>query len=63
MSKVIVKDGDINLALKRFSRIGFETKKIAKKHEYYLRPGLRMVEKQKEARKFNAPRKIVEKKE
>ncbi|MDR0985591.1 MAG: 30S ribosomal protein S21 [Mycoplasmataceae bacterium] len=52
MPKVVVKDGELNEALKRFSRITSETRKVAKKHEYYLRPGLRAKEKSKEARKF-----------
>ncbi len=56
MSKIVVKNGDINDALRKFSRITSETKRVAKKHEYYLRPGLRMKEKQKEARKFNKKR-------
>ncbi|GMO14672.1 MAG: hypothetical protein Ta2E_05150 [Mycoplasmoidaceae bacterium] len=53
MAKVIVK-GDFNDSMKRFSHVGFETKKDVKKHEYYLRPGLKRVEKSKEALKTNA---------
>jgi small subunit ribosomal protein S21 len=52
MPKVVVKDGELNEALKRFSRITAETRRVAKRHEYYLRPGLRAKEKSKEARKF-----------
>jgi small subunit ribosomal protein S21 len=53
MSKVIVKDGEIQDALKRFGRITAETRRAAKRHEYYLRPGLRAKEKSKEARRFH----------
>jgi small subunit ribosomal protein S21 len=53
MAKVIVK-GDFNEAARRFSHITMETKKAAKRHEYYLRPGLRKLEKSKEALKTNA---------
>ncbi|MDR1850951.1 MAG: 30S ribosomal protein S21 [Mycoplasmataceae bacterium] len=53
MAKVIIK-GDFNEAVRRFSHITMETKKAAKKHEYYLRPGLRKIEKSKEALKTNA---------
>jgi len=56
MAKVIVKDGDLNDALKKFSRIAAETRRSAKRHEYYLRPGLRAKEKSKEARKYNKKR-------
>jgi small subunit ribosomal protein S21 len=52
MPKVQVKDGELVDALKRFSRITSETRRAAKRHEYYLRPGLRAKEKSKEARKF-----------
>jgi small subunit ribosomal protein S21 len=52
MPKVVVKNGELNEALKRFSRITAETRRVAKRHEYYLRPGLRAKEKSKEARKF-----------
>jgi small subunit ribosomal protein S21 len=53
MAKVIVK-GSFDDAMKRFSHITFETKKDAKKHEFYLRPGLKRMEKSKEAMKTNA---------
>jgi small subunit ribosomal protein S21 len=53
MAKVIVKN-DFNEAMKKFAHITYETKKVAKRHEYYLRPGLRRVEKSKEALKTNA---------
>jgi small subunit ribosomal protein S21 len=52
MPKVIVKDGEINEALKKFGRIASETRKAAKRHEYYLRPGLRAKAKSKEALKY-----------
>jgi len=54
MQKVIVKDGDLNDAMKKFSRIAAETRRAAQAHEYYLRPGLRRMEKSKNAqrRKF-----------
>lgn len=48
---VIVEDNDVERALKKFKRIANETKKDTKRHEYYLRPGLRRKEKSKEARK------------
>lgn len=53
MSKVAVKDGELNDALKKFSRITSETRRTARKHEYYLRPGLRAKEKSKEAARYN----------
>jgi small subunit ribosomal protein S21 len=52
MAKIIVKGGDVNDALRRFSRVASETRKTAKKYEYYLRPGLKAKEKSKEARRF-----------
>lgn len=52
MQKVVVKDGDLNDAMKKFGRIASETRKIHQKHTYYLRPGLRKKEKSKEALKF-----------
>ncbi|MDE6473312.1 MAG: 30S ribosomal protein S21 [Ureaplasma sp.] len=48
---IIVENGDVEKALKRFKRIANETKRDSKRHEYYLRPGLRKKEKEKEARK------------
>ncbi|MDR0545858.1 MAG: 30S ribosomal protein S21 [Mycoplasmataceae bacterium] len=51
MAKVIIKDGDVADGFRRFSRITTETRKDAKRHEYYLRPGLRAKEKSKEAAK------------
>lgn len=50
---IIVENGDVEKALKRFKRIANETKRDSKRHEYYLRPGLRKKEKEKEARKHN----------
>ncbi|GHU34122.1 hypothetical protein FACS1894218_2650 [Bacilli bacterium] len=52
MSKIVVKNGEVNEALKKFTRITSETRRASKRHEYYLRPGLRAKEKSKEARKF-----------
>ncbi|GAA5414431.1 30S ribosomal protein S21 [Ureaplasma ceti] len=48
---VIVEENDLEKALKKFKRISNETKRDSKRHEYYLRPGLRRKEKSKEARK------------
>lgn len=56
MPKVIVKEGQLNEALKKFSRITSETKRSAKRHEYYLRPGLRAKEKSKMAKRYNKKR-------
>lgn len=49
--KVHVK-GDFNDAMKKFSNITNDTRKTMKRHEYYLRPGLRQKEKSKEATKI-----------
>lgn len=51
MPKVEVKNGDLESALKNFKRITSETEKSKKKHEFYLRPGLRRKEKEKAAAK------------
>ncbi len=48
---IVVENGDLEKAIKRFKRIANETKRDSKRHQYYLRPGLRLKEKQKEARK------------
>jgi small subunit ribosomal protein S21 len=56
MPKVIVKEGQLNEALKKFSRITSETKRAARRHEYYLRPGLREKEKSKMAKRYNKKR-------
>ncbi len=53
MAKVIVKNDNLNDAMKKFSRIMSETRKVARSHEYYLRPGLKAVEKSKNAAKYN----------
>ncbi|MBQ3622032.1 30S ribosomal protein S21 [bacterium] len=45
MSKIIVEDGNLDLALKKFKRVAAETKAVEQRHEYYLRPGLRLKEK------------------
>jgi small subunit ribosomal protein S21 len=57
MAKVVVKNGDFAEALRKFGHITSETRKTSKRHEYYLRPGLRAKEKSKEALKANAKRK------
>ncbi|MDR0857397.1 MAG: 30S ribosomal protein S21 [Mycoplasmataceae bacterium] len=57
MSKIIVKDDNVNDAIKKFGRITSETRRSMKRHEYYLRPGMRAVEKSKEAKKFASKRK------
>lgn len=51
MLKVIVEDGDLDKALKQFQRYSAETRKEAMKHQYYLRPGLRKMEKSKLAQR------------
>ncbi len=53
MAKVVVKNDDLNDAMKKFARIMANTRKVAKAHEYYLRPGLKAKEKQKNAAKYN----------
>ncbi|MDR2557466.1 MAG: 30S ribosomal protein S21 [Mycoplasmataceae bacterium] len=57
MAKVEVKNIEFNDALKKFSHITSETKRSMRKHEYYLRPGLKAKEKSKEALKMMAKRK------
>ncbi|MBO6104254.1 30S ribosomal protein S21, partial [bacterium] len=42
---IIVEDGNLDLALKKFKRVAAETKAVEQRHEYYLRPGLRLKEK------------------
>ena len=54
MAKVVVKDNDLNEAMKKFGRIMADTRRIAKSHEYYLRPGLKAAEKSKNAARYNA---------
>lgn len=56
MPKVIVKNGDLNDALKKFSRITSETRKAKSRHDFYLRPGLRKKEKSKLAQKYRNKR-------
>lgn len=51
MSRGIQVEGDLEKALKKFKRISNETKRDTKRHEFYLRPGLRRKEKMKEAAK------------
>lgn len=50
MSRTIVVENDLEQAIKKFKRISNETRRDFRKHEYYLRPGLRRKEKEKEAR-------------
>ncbi|MDR2568087.1 MAG: 30S ribosomal protein S21 [Mycoplasmataceae bacterium] len=63
MAKVVIKNDDVQTAFKKFSRITAENKKDAKKHEFYLRPGLKAVAKREEAAKtkvkFNAKKKLT----
>lgn len=49
MSRTIIVDTDLEQAIKRFKRISNETRRDFRKHEFYLRPGLRRMEKEKEA--------------
>jgi len=49
--RIIVKNKDVEAALRNFKRITSETRKDTKKHEFYLRPGLRLREKSKLAEK------------
>ncbi|WEK83172.1 MAG: 30S ribosomal protein S21 [Mycoplasma sp.] len=56
MAKVVVKNNDLNEAMKKFGRIMAETRKVARGYEYYLRPGLKMKEKQKAAARFKSKR-------
>lgn len=52
MSKTVnIENGDLEKGIKKFRRIANETKRDTKRHDFYLRPGLRKKEKQKEARK------------
>ncbi|WP_031489187.1 30S ribosomal protein S21 [Ureaplasma canigenitalium] len=54
MSRGVLVEGDLEKALKKFKRISNETKRDSKRHEYYLRPGLRKKEKTKEASKYRS---------
>jgi small subunit ribosomal protein S21 len=51
MQKVIVKDGNLDDAMKKFTRITAETRRIAMSHQYYLRPGLKKMLKSKMAKR------------
>ncbi|MBQ6970475.1 30S ribosomal protein S21 [bacterium] len=51
MQKIVVKDGDLNTAMKKFSRITAETRRARQSHLFYLRPGLKAKEKSKNAQK------------
>lgn len=62
MLKVYVKRDDPNgleKALRKFKKISYETEQEVRKHEYYLRPGLKKVQKSKLAqqRKFQEGKK------
>ncbi|MDR2847266.1 MAG: 30S ribosomal protein S21 [Mycoplasmataceae bacterium] len=54
MGKVVVKDIEFVDALRKFNHITSETRKTAKHHEFYLRPGLKAKAKKEEAKKTNA---------
>ncbi|MDR0752915.1 MAG: 30S ribosomal protein S21 [Mycoplasmataceae bacterium] len=54
MANVKVLKKDFNESLKRFGYITNETKKDMMKHRYHLRPGMKRVEKSKEAAKMKA---------
>ena len=51
MAKVIVKNGDLKKEKKKFTRILIETKKAYLPHTFYLRPGLKAIEKSKNAQR------------
>lgn len=54
MAKIIVDPNEENAlekAIKKFKRESLNTKRLVMKHEYYLRPGLRMKEKREQAEK------------
>ncbi len=51
MPKIEVRNGDVEQALRNFKRVTSETRKNSKRHEFYLRPGLRKKEKEKAAAK------------
>jgi small subunit ribosomal protein S21 len=57
MAKIIVRNKDLGAALKIFGHVSNETRRDTKKHEYYLRPGLRAKEKSKEALRFKQKQK------
>lgn len=54
MARIIVKNGDVNTALKKFTRVAADTRKAKSRHDYYLRPGLRAKEKAKAAAKYRS---------
>lgn len=51
MSRTVAVETDLEQAIKRFKRISNETRRDFRKHIFYLRPGLRRMEKEKEALK------------
>ena len=51
MAKVIVKNGDLNDAMKKFTRILIETKKAYLPHTFYHRHGLKEIEKSKKKKR------------
>ena len=56
MAKVEVVDGNLSMAMKKFTRIMSETRKTARNYTFYLRPGLKAKEKQKMAARHKAKR-------
>lgn len=51
MTKVEVKNGDLDAAIKNFRRLASENEKIRKRKLYYMKPGLARKEKMKLAAK------------
>jgi len=51
MPKVVVRK-DSTSAINMFNRVCQETKRDARKHEFYMRPGMKRMEKSKEATKL-----------
>ncbi|AAG34754.1 30S ribosomal protein S21 [Mycoplasmoides pneumoniae] len=51
MPKIEVKNDDLELALKKFKRVSLEIRRLAQRHEYHLRKGMRLREKRKIAQK------------
>lgn len=45
MQKVVVINNNLKDALKKFKRISMETRRVLQRHQYHLRPGMRMREK------------------
>jgi small subunit ribosomal protein S21 len=63
MAKIEVKKSDDFVeVLKKFGQTTSETRRVAKRHEYYLRPGLKAKFKIEEAKKVRAKSKHKNKK-